>query len=157
MFIKPSRPKYNPDDDASEEGDFVSICTYIHYDIPSKVYAGKFNCAIEFTIIDKRYPKQVDKKCSIVCGQAIYKDKKTGKKSHLYTYLESAGFTNLERGADLDAMLNKRYVCRVVASQGKYFVRGLVPLDEQVTEQVKKGNPLKIKEVETQDEPELPY
>lgn len=129
MFIKPSRPKYDPKDDLTQEGSFLCICTGTHDCDPDPKYPGsKDRLAIEFTVYAPGQAGLHGKKTALVVTQSIYKDPKTGQESNLLKIGRMMGIVNPEKGFDPDVFLDKYYMVHCVrGTNGKIYPKTLMP------------------------------
>jgi hypothetical protein len=127
-MTKPSPPPYNPADDLKEEGQFRAVCTGVRQGIPWPEYPKNTRVAIEFTVSDPLRKDLRGKKCAIVCGDSIYKDKRSGKESHLLQYARMAGATSPQLGFDPDTLLDKWFMIQTEVYNGKAMVRRLMPV-----------------------------
>jgi len=109
VFIKPSRPQFQPELQLRTPGMYFATCTGITYDIPNEKYPGKCYLAIEFEINDPRFPKLKGQRCSIVCGQSVYYNPRDGKKSQLYQHAVNMGIKEPHRGFDPEMFVGSTY------------------------------------------------
>lgn len=127
-LIKPSRPQYKPEDNLTVAGQYYVVCSGVNQDIPNERFPGKFLIAIEFVVVDERFPKLRGKRTAIVCGQSIYQDRLTGKKSHLLQYAEMMGAVDPRRGYDPEQHLDMYYMVGCEVHGGKAVVRTVMPM-----------------------------
>jgi hypothetical protein len=124
MFIKPTAIQYNPEDDLRSSGVFYAVCSDVKYNIENRdTDRSKPNCAIEFIIVDKKYPHLVGKKTAIVCSQSVYRDKKNGKESNLVVHARAMGVVKPELGFDCDVFKDKFFDVECELYNGKAYVR----------------------------------
>lgn len=128
MKISPSRPQYKPEDNLLVAGQYYVLCTGVNQGLPNEKYPGKTLIAIEFTVVDERFPKLKGKKTAIVCGETIYQDRLTGKKSYLLQYAEMMGITDAKRGYDPEVHLDQYYMVGCEVFAGRACVRTIMPM-----------------------------
>lgn len=126
--IRPSRPQYKPEDNLTVAGQYYVVCSAVNQGVPNEKYPGKTLIAIEFTLVDERFPKLKGKKTAIVCGETIYQDRLTGRKSHLLQYAEMMGVMDAKRGYDPETHLDQYYMVGCEIHSGKAMVRTIMPM-----------------------------
>jgi hypothetical protein len=127
-FIKPSRPQYDPKDDLRSSGQFYSVCSgVIELDPDPKYNSRKGRLAIEFTVVDPRFPHLRGKKTASVVGASVYKDPKTGKESKLVQIARMMGVVDPLKGFDPDVFLDKYYYVSCELHEGKAFPTIITP------------------------------
>lgn len=130
-FVKPSRPQYNPEQDLKVAGQFFAQCVRVEQGMPWDKYPGKTLIAIEFEVQDDRFPRERGKRSAIVCGESIFFDKKTGKKSALYQHACLMGVKQPGAGFDPEVeFLDKWYYITTEVDPAKHiaYVRNAIPM-----------------------------
>lgn len=122
--IKPSRERYDPEQDLKVTGQFWSTCRRIEQGIPSKKYRGKTLIAVEFEIADARHPEQAGKRVAFVVPESIYTDPDDGSETILMGYARAMGFNDFTKQFDPEKeFLGKRYYVTCELIDGKISVR----------------------------------
>lgn len=129
-FIKPTRPKVDPESRLVVPGQYWAKCIEVRQGEPHHRFPGKTMIAIEFEIVDKRYPDLKGKRTAIVAQETVYVDPETGRPSHLLAHARMMGVVGAERGFDPQAFVGRIFYVNAEAYNGQCYVRSAVPAAE---------------------------
>jgi hypothetical protein len=140
-MIKPSAPKYDPEDDLGEPGQYLAVCAGVRRGMLNRNYPdGKPLMAIEFRVTDGP-DAAIGKKVSIVCSESVYRDPKTGKESRLLQHARMMGCSNPEQGVDPDSFVGRTYQIQVEQVSDRCYVRVAMPVRSAGDTPVGRGRP----------------
>lgn len=128
-MVKPSRPQFKPEEVLDTAGQYFAQCVRVEQGIANEKYpGGKPLVAIEFILVDDRYPALRGKRTSIVCAESIFRDPQTRRESHFLAHCRMMGAPNPERGVDPEMFVGRHYYVTCEEHDGKAYVRAAVPM-----------------------------
>ena len=126
-MVEKSKQQYDPSDNLDTPGTYHAICSDVKQGIENKSYPnGKPLIVIEFTVLVGQ-GLATGKKVAIVCGESLYRDKRSGRKSRFLTHSEEMGIADPESGYDPCCHLDRHYTITADVNDGKMFVTRAVP------------------------------
>jgi len=127
-FIRPTVTDYDPQRELTKPGAYICECFAVKYGIKDRYDSGsKPRVAIMFRVHDMDTQGQNGQQVAIVCSETVYKNPKTGEKSHLLAHAELMGVADAENGFDPDSFIGKLYTVTTRTHDGKLYVGRAVP------------------------------